>query len=59
MTLTVYTPLGQQVAVLLEGEKDAGYHDVKFNAPGLASGLHLYHLTAGNSVQTRKLMVFR
>jgi hypothetical protein len=59
VTLTVYNSLGQQVATLVEGEMEAGYHDVNFDASNLASGVYLYRLNAGDYVQTRRLVVLR
>jgi len=45
--LTVYNVSGQQVATLVNGWRDAGIHEVTFDASGLASGLYVYQLTAG------------
>jgi len=42
--LTVFNTLGQQVATLVEGGVDAGYHEVKFDASELASGVYLYRM---------------
>jgi hypothetical protein len=57
VTLTVFNPLGQQVAVLVNGEQDAGSHDVQFNASGLPSGVYFYRLQAGAYVETRHLVL--
>ena len=54
--LTVFNTLGQQVATLVQGEQEAGYHEVQFDASELASGVYLYRLQAGDFVQTRKLL---
>ncbi len=58
-TLTVYNTLGQQVAELVNGDIDAGYHEVMFNATNLASGVYFYRLQAGEFVQTRSLLLLR
>jgi hypothetical protein len=59
VTLTVYNALGQQVAVLQDGMQEPGYHEMKFDGTGLASGFYLYRLTAGDFVQTRKMLLVR
>jgi hypothetical protein len=57
--LTVFNTLGQQVATLVQGEKEAGYHEVKFDATGLSSGVYFYRLRAGNYLATKKLLLLR
>jgi hypothetical protein len=51
--------LGQRVAVLDEGVKQAGYHEVTFSAAGLASGVYLYRLDAGSFTTTRKMVLMK
>jgi hypothetical protein len=57
--LTVYNTLGQQVATLVQGDQEAGYHEVNFDASGLSSGVYFYRLHAGTYVETRKLLLLR
>jgi hypothetical protein len=59
VTLTVYDLLGREVATLVDGLEEPGYKSVQFNAGNLASGVYLYRLTAGDFVQTRKLLVLK
>jgi hypothetical protein len=59
VTLTVYNMLGQQVAMLVEGEQDAGLHEVVFDASGLASGVYLYRMKAGGFLETRTILLLR
>jgi hypothetical protein len=59
VTLTVYNTLGQQVALLQNGEQGAGYHEVKFDARNLGSGVYFYKLHAGDFVETRRLLLVR
>ncbi len=56
VTLTVFNTLGQQVATLVEGEQEAGFHEAVFDASGLASGVYLYRLQTGDFVETKRLL---
>jgi hypothetical protein len=38
---------------------DAGMHEVEWNAVGLASGVYLYRLQAGEFEQVRKMILLR
>ncbi len=74
VSLTVFNALGQAVATLVHDVQDAGYHQVKFDATHLSSGVYFYRMEvralesaigrdsksgAGSDVQTRKLLVIR
>jgi len=59
VTLSVYNSLGQLVATLVNETKDAGYHDVRFDASGLASGVYFYRLMAGDYLATKRLLLIR
>jgi hypothetical protein len=51
--------LGREVTVLAGGKAATGTYEVNFSAGNLASGVYLYRLTAGDFVQTRKMIVVR
>ncbi len=57
--LGVYDLLGQRVALLANGTLPAGYHERRWGAQGLASGVYLYRLEAEAFVETRKLTLLR
>jgi flagellar hook assembly protein FlgD len=59
VTLTVFNTLGQSVSTLVNGEQDAGYHEVQFDGSKLASGVYLYRIQAGSYVETKKLLLVR
>jgi predicted GH43/DUF377 family glycosyl hydrolase len=59
VTLTVFNMLGQQVATLVNGDVEAGYHEVRFDAAGLASGAYFYRMQAGSYVDTKELLLIR
>ena len=46
VSLKVYDMLGREVAVLVEGMKDAGYYKATFDASRLASGIYFARLVA-------------
>ena len=65
--LTVFNTPEQRVANLLQEYREAGYHEVKFDGSGLASGVYFYRLQArhtdsgqaGTYEQTRKLLLLK
>jgi hypothetical protein len=57
--LAVYDLLGHEVAVLVNEVKPAGTYTVRFDASGLASGMYFYRLTAGESEQTKKMLLLK
>ena len=56
--LVVYDVLSRQVRVLVDGVRDAGMHEVVFEARDLSSGTYLYRLEtpAGSFVQVMQLV---
>jgi len=59
VTLKVYDIIGREVITLVNGFKETGMHEVKFNASGLPSGVYLYRITSGTFTQTRKLVFIK
>jgi hypothetical protein len=57
--LTIYNTLGEETALLLNEEKEAGYHQISFNAAGLISGVYFYELKSGNFVKTNKMLLIK
>ena len=57
--LAVYDLLGREVGVLVHGKKEAGVHQVMFDASGLAGGVYFYRLQAGNLAITRRSMLLQ
>jgi len=60
VTLKVYNSLGQEVATLVNGYKNASNYQVDFNASNLSSGVYFYTLKVGNSfTQTKKMLLLK
>ena len=59
VTLKVYDILGNEVANLVNEEKDQGVYTVTFNAGGLSSGIYFYTLRADGFVQTKKMLLIK
>ncbi len=59
VALKIYSVTGELVKVLVDGNFKPGNYEVKFNASQLASGVYFYRLTAGDFVQTKKMMLIK
>jgi len=59
VTLKVYDVLGNEVAALVNEEKQEGIFDIKLNATTLPSGTYFYQLKAGSFVETKKMILLR
>ncbi|MBZ0183847.1 MAG: T9SS type A sorting domain-containing protein, partial [Melioribacteraceae bacterium] len=59
VTLKVYDILGNEVAELVNEQKQAGTYEVNFNAGNLSSGFYIYKLQAGKFSQVRKMMLLK
>jgi hypothetical protein len=59
VSLLVLNMLGQTVAVLEDADRGPGYHECRFDATGLASGVYVYRLIAGTNVRSRTLLLLR
>jgi hypothetical protein len=57
VSLKVYSLLGQEVATILDEERQAGTYLATFDAHGLASGVYFYRLDAGRAASMTKRML--
>ncbi len=55
--LAVFNTLGEEIATLVNGQKDAGNYEVTFDAKQLPSGAYFYRLEAGNTVLAKKMLL--
>jgi len=65
VSLKVYDILGNEIATLVNEEKQPGTYEVEFNSVGtsrdlsLPSGIYFYQLKAGNYIETKKMVLLR
>jgi hypothetical protein len=59
VTLKLYDLLGNEVAMLVNEEKSAGYHNLKFDASQLSSGVYFYRLQAGDFIEAKKMVLIK
>jgi Secretion system C-terminal sorting domain len=59
VTLAVYNVTGQLIMTLTEGYKQAGTHNLVFDASALSSGVYYYELRAGQFKQVRKMLLVK
>ena len=57
--LKIYDILGQEIAILIDQPLAAGWHQVKWDASNVPSGVYFYHLTAGDFRAVRKMLLIR
>jgi hypothetical protein len=57
--IILFNAIGEEVALLINEEKESGYHQVEFNAAILPSGVYFYQLQAGSFVETKKMILMK
>ena len=59
VSLKIFNTLGQEVALLVNERKEAGYYRATWNASNVPSGIYFYRLRAGDFVETKKMVVLK
>jgi len=59
LTLRVCNVLGEEVAMLVDGEHAAGTFKATWDASDLPTGVYFYRLTAGEYIQTKRMVLMR
>ena len=59
VTLKVYDVLGNEIATLVNEEKQAGEYEVEFDGTALPSGIYFYQIKAGTHIQTKKMTILK
>ena len=59
VTIKDYDVLGNEVAALVNEQKPAGKYEVGFNDSELVSGVYFYTLSAGDFVQSKRMLLLK
>lgn len=57
--LEIYDLLGQKVAILIDHQQNAGWHQITFDGTGLSSGVYIYRLQTSNLVKSKILTLIK
>jgi hypothetical protein len=58
VNIKIYDMTGREIETVLNGQVTAGYHEIRWNANNLSSGVYFYRMQAGKFTETKK-MVFQ
>jgi len=59
VSISVYNLQGKEVVSLINGNMEAGYHSISWNADRFSSGMYFVKMVAGEFVNTKKLMLVK
>lgn len=59
LTLKIYDILGNEITTLVDGEMPPGKFSQSFDASGIPAGIYLYTLSAGNNIQSGKMVLLK
>ena len=59
VTVKVFNVLGQEVKTLFSGYQSTGVYTLSFNASDLSSGVYLYRIQAGTSVDIKRMVLVK
>jgi hypothetical protein len=57
--LTIYDLLGRRVETIIDEFSNAGVHSVTYDASALPSGVYFYRLRAGDTAETKRMVLLR
>ena len=55
----MYDVLGNEIATLVNEQKQAGTYRINFDSNNLASGIYIYKIQAGSFTQVKKMILLK
>jgi len=59
VAIDIYDMLGRKIETLISNNQPAGDHSITWDADHAASGTYFYKLSAGESVQTKRMILLK
>ena len=59
VTIKIYDILGRKIETLVQGEQQAGYHQVIWDAEDATSGMYFYRIQAGDYTEAKKMLLLK
>ncbi|MBO6523122.1 MAG: S8 family peptidase [Balneolaceae bacterium] len=59
VSVKVFDLLGREVAELVNGEKETGEYEVRFDASNLSSGVYIYQLQTNDNIITKRMTLIK
>ncbi len=57
--IVIYDLLGKEVQILVNEEQQPGMYEIEWNASQYTSGVYFYKLSAGNYIETKKMLLIK
>ena len=57
--LSIYDLTGREVASLVNEEKEEGFHEVRFNASNITSGIYFYNLHSNGQTEIKRMILMK
>ena len=59
VTLEIFDLLGRKIGTLEDTKKEAGHHQIIWNAENVSSGIYFYKIHAGDFTETKKMLLLK
>ena len=57
--IKIFDEIGNEISTLVKETKDAGIHEVNFDASELSSGIYVYKIDAGKFHMSKKMLLLK